>query len=283
MYLKKAPLFLSVAVVAVIAIAIACSPQTSDSGNVSPISGSSSSLQADSSRGFKDMIRQQHMKCESVLEVRPAETGQDVVICEDQGDEYVYKIPPGANSPVISMIDYHSGSASATTATSIDTAEQPATQAQGAATSLIEVAPATEHTMRLLHAPKDNADVIAERAADDPNPDASNVEIINDVHIRNEHIWEEAFADSVLTAFRQAAARVSVPFEYPIHSANVPDGYAVVQLLANAVLRANLRCDSIYTVDSLRADHGWRLMCDHKRETYAIRLVGQDWKLAQVQ
>ena len=39
---------------------------------------------------FGDMIRQQHMKCESVLEVRPTATGQDIVICEDQGDEYVY-------------------------------------------------------------------------------------------------------------------------------------------------------------------------------------------------
>jgi hypothetical protein len=62
------------------------------------------------------MILQQRMKCDSVLEVRPAaETGQDVVICEDQeGNEYVYKIIPSASTPIVAMIDYHSSTAAPT-------------------------------------------------------------------------------------------------------------------------------------------------------------------------
>jgi hypothetical protein len=230
--------------------------------------------------GIRDLIRQQHMKCESVSEVRPAETGQDVVICDDQGDEYVYKITRSANSPVVAMIDYHSGTFAPQPASSVsaDTVKQAATRTQEAATSLIEAAPASQYTMRLSHAPKDNADVMAERAADDPTPDASMMEFIDDVRRNHEYQWQDAFSESIYSTNRQDATKIVVPLEYALHM-NSPDGMRIVQLLANAVLRANLRCSSIYTLDSLRAEHGWRLLCDHRQEIYEIKLVGQDWKL----
>jgi hypothetical protein len=84
-----------------------------------------------------------------------------------------------------------------------------------------------------------------------------------------------------MAAFKHDAAKFSVPFEYPPHGYNIPDGYGITQLLANAVLGAHQRCDSIYTVASVPADHGWgwALICDHKQEAYVIKLVGHDWKL----
>jgi hypothetical protein len=63
------------------------------------------------------MIRQQSAKCESVTGVKTAETGEDVVTCQDHGDEYVYKIIPGADGPIVAMIDYSSGMSSAQPAT----------------------------------------------------------------------------------------------------------------------------------------------------------------------
>jgi len=83
----------------------------------------------------------------------------------------------------------------------------------------------------------------------------------------------------VLSAFRQDAATYSAPFEYPPNPDDVPDGFGIVQLLANAALRAHQRCDSIYTGNSLLADHGWSLMCDHEQGAYVIKLIGNDWKL----
>jgi len=189
--------------------------------------------------GFRDMIRQQHMKCESVLEVRPAETDQSVVICDDQGDEYVYKITRSAKSSVVAMIDYHSGDVPPTaSAISHDAA------AEQAAIQLIEVAPASEYTIRLLRAPKNNADVMAEHAADDPNPDASMMGFVESIRMNHEYEWEDAFSNSVYSTYRQDAARVTVPLEYPVNS-HPPDGMRIIQLLANAVLRGEfaLRLD----------------------------------------
>ena len=180
------------------------------------------------------------------------------------------KIIPGSNGPVVAMIDYHSGASTPSVSATVE--PDPQTP------QLIEVASADEYTMRLLHAPKDNADVMAEHAADDPNPDASMMWFIEQIRINHEYEWEDAFSNSVYSTYRQDAARVAVPSEYPMNS-NPPDGTRIIQLLANAVLRANLRCGSIYTVGSLRSEHGWRLLCDHKREIYVIKLVGQDWKL----
>jgi len=75
----------------------------------------SSSLKPNSDKlRYRDMIRQQKMKCESVLGAKTADAGQDVVTCEDHGDEFVYKILASANGPVIAMIDYHTGAFSST-------------------------------------------------------------------------------------------------------------------------------------------------------------------------
>jgi hypothetical protein len=77
----------------------------------------SSSFQATSDKlRFRDMIRQQNRKCESVVGVKTADTGQDVVTCQDHGDQYVYKILAGDTGPVVAMIDYHSGASSPETA-----------------------------------------------------------------------------------------------------------------------------------------------------------------------
>jgi hypothetical protein len=149
---------------------------------------------------------------------------------------------------------------------------------------LIQVAPAGASSLRLARESKDDDPLTqaAKHAADDPYPDASTIQLVESVHLRDEHEWQEAFAFDMGQAFRQAADAISVPFEYPPNPRRIPDGFGVVQLLANAVLRANLPCKSIYTVDSLDGGvHGWILMCDHKTNVYGIALVGKDWKLKQ--
>jgi hypothetical protein len=223
------------------------------------------------------MIQKQHMKCESVVRTTPAD-GQNLITCQDNGEEFVYKILGTSDNPVVAMIDYHSNAKpSAETATP----NAAVAAVADAAVQLIEVASADQPTMRLANAPKDELDRIAEKAADDPNPDGSNFEVINAAHMRNEQRWEQVFASSTLAAYGNVAAKVQVPFEYPPRVGE--DGLGIVQGLANAALRAHLRCDSIYHVEPISDGHGWRLICDHKKATYVIELIGRDWKLLQVQ
>lgn len=150
---------------------------------------------------------------------------------------------------------------------------------------LVQVAPAGPYSLRLATDSKANDPLTqaANRAADDPYPDASTLQLIASVHKRDEQEWEQAFSMDMGAAFRQAADAVSVPFEYQPNPTHIPDGFGIVQLLANAVLRANLPCKSIYSVDSLDGGvYGWILICDHKANGYGIALVGRDWKLHHV-
>jgi len=150
---------------------------------------------------------------------------------------------------------------------------------------LIQVAPAGAQTLRLLNGPSDDDPLTqaAKRAADDPYPDASTLELLASAHTRDQQNWGQAFDIDVTQTFRQNALTTNVPLEYVPKGYNIPDGFGIVQLLANAVLRANLPCKSIYSVDSLDGGlHGWGLICDHKANAYGIALVGHDWKLKQV-
>lgn len=153
--------------------------------------------------------------------------------------------------------------------------------ATSASERLIQVAPASQGTMRLATTSKENDPLhqAAKRAAADPSPDASMLRLIESVRMQDEHQWERAFSADMSQAFRQDAAEVSVPFEYAPNPYSVPDGFGVVQLLANAVLRAQLPCSSIHTVDSLINDRGWILVCDQRANAYTIMLVGNHWKL----
>jgi hypothetical protein len=150
---------------------------------------------------------------------------------------------------------------------------------------LIQVAPAGAYSQRLATQSKadDPLTQAAKRAAEDPYPDAGTRRLINSVHARDEQEWEQAFSMDMGSAFRQKADAISVPFEYPPNPNRIPDGLGIVQLLANAVLRANLPCKSIYSVDSMDGNlRGWVLICDQKKNGYGIALVGKDWKLTHV-
>lgn len=151
--------------------------------------------------------------------------------------------------------------------------------------TLIQVSPASAATVRLAIATKEDDPLTqaAKRAADDPYPDASTLQIIESAHIRDEQEWEQAFAADMDAAFRGEAMAVNLPFEYPPNSYRPPDGFSITMYLANAVLRAKLPCESIYSVDSLGGKlHGWVLICDHKTNAYGIALAGKDWKLHAV-
>lgn len=147
---------------------------------------------------------------------------------------------------------------------------------------IMQVAPAGQYTMRLATESKENDPLhkVAKRAAANPSPDASTYGLLESVHTQDEHKWERAFSMDTGQAFRQGVANVSVPFEYPPNPYDIPDGFGIVQLLANAVLRAQLPCGSIHTVDSLVVDPGWILVCDQRTNAYTITLVGRDWKLS---
>lgn len=149
--------------------------------------------------------------------------------------------------------------------------------------ALINVAPAGAITMRLITEPreKDALDQAAEREAANPWPNPGTFQILESARIRGDHEWQQAFAYDMGQTFRQDADKVSVPFEYPPNPRATPNGFGIVQLLANAVLRANLPCNSIYSVDSIGdGHHGWILLCDRKQNAYAIALVGHSWKLS---
>lgn len=93
-------------------------------------------------------------------------------------------------------------------------------------------------------------------------------------------LWQQAFARDMENAFRQDAGKVSVPHEYPPNPYDMPDGFGIVQWLANAAIRAKLPCGSIYTVNSVgEGKRGWRLSCDQGAHNYTITLVGKEWKL----
>jgi len=150
---------------------------------------------------------------------------------------------------------------------------------------LIQVAPAGAATIRLATEPRgdDPLTQAAKRAADDPWPNAGTMQILEAAHTRDQQEWEQVFAIDLGQAFRGDAVSKNVPFEYQPNPYAMPDGFSIVQLLANAVLRANLPCGSIYAVDSLGDDmHGWALMCDKKANFYAVTLVGKHWKLARI-
>lgn len=144
---------------------------------------------------------------------------------------------------------------------------------------LIQMAPAGQYTMRLATESKENDPLhqAAKRAAADPHPDASTYALLASVHTQDEHKWQQAFSRDMEQAFRQDAMTISVPFEHP--PSYTQDGFGIVQLLANAVLRARLPCASIYTVDSLLNDRGWILVCDQRTNAYTIMLVDRNWKL----
>ena len=149
---------------------------------------------------------------------------------------------------------------------------------------LLQIAPAGAYSLRL--AAQSNEDdpltLAARRAADEPSPDASTLELIESVRRRDQGQWEQAFSMDMAQAFRQNADTVSVTFEYPPNPMR-PDGFSIAQQLANVVLRANLPCKSIYPVDALGGRlYGWILICDHKARGYGIALVGKDWKLRAV-
>jgi hypothetical protein len=149
---------------------------------------------------------------------------------------------------------------------------------------LIEVAPAGGSAWRLATEPKDDDPLTqaARHAADDPDPDMGSLQLIEAVRVRDEQEWEAAFAADMGSAFRGAADAVTVPFEY-VPNSQIPNGFGIVQMLANAVLRTKLPCGSIYTVGSVpQLAHGWILVCDHKQHAYSVMLVGHDWKLRDV-
>jgi hypothetical protein len=146
----------------------------------------------------------------------------------------------------------------------------------------IEVAPAGESSWRLATEPKDDDPLTqeAKHADDDPDPDMGSLQLIEAVGVRDEQEWESAFSADMGSTFRGAADAVTVPFEYMPNSQRIPDGFGIVQMLANAALRAKLPCGSIYTVGSLpQPAHGWILLCDHKQHAYSVMFVGHDWKL----
>lgn len=150
--------------------------------------------------------------------------------------------------------------------------------------ALIEVAPAGESARRLVTETDDDPLTQAVRhAADDPDPDAGSLQLIEAVRVRDEQEWESAFSSDMGSAFQGAADAVSVRFEYMPNSQRIPDGFGIVQMLANAALRAKFSCESIYTVGSLpRPAHGRILLCDHKQHAYSVMFVGYDWKLGDL-
>jgi len=106
---------------------------------------------------------------------------------------------------------------------------------------------------------------------------------VETVRVRDEQEWESAFAADMGAAFQGAADAATVPFEYMPNAQRIPDGFGVVQMLANAALRAKRPYGAIYSVRSVpQPAHGWILVCDHKQHAHAVMLVGHDWKLREM-
>lgn len=143
------------------------------------------------------------------------------------------------------------------------------------------IAPVSEATLRLANKPRDpTLEAAVRRVRADPYPDASTLHLLKSIKQQEDHEWQQAFARDMENAFRQDADKVSVPHEYPPNPYDMPDGFGIVQWLANAAIRAKLPCGSIYTVNSVgEGKRGWRLSCDQGAHNYTITLVGKEWKL----